>query len=144
MELRTWTPFDLERDWRFFDFPRFAREITGLEFRPSIDVVREEGEIVVTAELPGMDVEDIDVALDGDVLTIRGEKSEEKEISEEDRYVHERTYGSFQRRITLPEGVDPDKMNATYEKGVLVVRVEIPEEKVDEPLHIPVRVSETS
>lgn len=144
MELRTWSPFDLERDWRLFDFPRFAREITGLEFRPSIDVVKEETEIVVTAELPGMDPNDIDVALDGDVLTIRGEKAEDRETAEDDRYVRERTYGRFERRITLPDGIDADRMKATYDQGVLVVRVEIPEEISDQPKHIPIKMSSAS
>lgn len=143
MELRTWTPFfDLEKDWRFFDFPRMARELTGLEFRPSIDVVREENGLVVTAELPGIEPDDIDVSLDNGILTIRGEKSEKKEISEDDRYLRERSYGRFLRRITLPEGIEADTMKATYDNGVLVIRVAVPEEKVDEPRHIPVEVND--
>lgn len=144
MELRAWTPFlDLDKEWRFFDFPRFTREMTGFEFRPSIDVVRDGEELVVTAELPGIKAEDIDVSLDGGVLTIKGEKFEEKEASEDDRFVRERTYGKFQRRITLPEGISADAMNATYDKGVLIIRVSIPEEKVDEPRHIPVEMRAT-
>lgn len=142
MELKTWTPFfDLEKDWRFFDFPRMARELTGLEFRPSMDVVRDEGELVVTAELPGIESDDIDVSLDNGILTIKGEKSETKEISENDRYLRERSYGKFLRRITLPEEMDADTMKATYDNGVLVIRVAIPEERVDEPRHIPVEVN---
>lgn len=142
MELKTWTPlFDLEKDWRFFDFPRMARELTGLEFRPSMDVVRDEGELVVTAELPGIEPDDIDVSLENGMLTIKGEKSETKEISEDDRYLRERSYGKFLRRITLPEEMDADTMTATYDNGVLVIRVAIPEEKVDEPRHIPVEVN---
>lgn len=144
MELRTWTPFDLEKDWRFFDFPRMARELTGLEFRPSIDVVRDEEELVVTAELPGIEPDDIDVSLDNGILTIKGEKSERKEISDDDRYLRERSYGRFLRRITLPEGIEADTMKATYDNGVLVVRVAVPEEKVDEPRHIPVEVNDKS
>jgi HSP20 family protein len=145
MELRTWTPFfDLDKDWRFFDFPRMARELTGLEFRPSIDVVREEEELVVTAELPGIEPDDIDVSLDNGILTIKGEKSERKEITEDDRYLRERSYGKFLRRITLPEGIETDTMKATYDNGVLVIRVAVPEEKVDEPRHIPVEVNAKS
>lgn len=143
MELRTWTPsFDLEKDWRFFGFPRMARELTGLEFRPSIDVVRDEKELVVTAELPGIDPDDIDVSLENGILTIKGEKNEGREISEDDRYLRERSYGSFLRRITLPEGIEADTIKATCEKGVLVIRVAVPEEKADQPRHIPVEVNE--
>lgn len=145
MELRTWTPlFDLDKDWRFFDFPRMAREMTGLEFRPSIDVVREKEDLVVTAELPGIEPDDIDVSLDNGILTIKGEKSERKEISEDDRYMRERSYGRFLRRITLPEGIEADTMKATYDNGVLNIRVAVPEEKVDEPRHIPVEVNNGS
>lgn len=145
MELQTWTPFfDLEKDWRFFDFPRMARELTGLEFRPSIDVIRDETELVVTAELPGIEPDEIEVSLDNGILTIKGEKSERKEISEDDRYLRERSYGKFLRRITLPEGIEADTMKATYDNGVLVIRVAVPDEKVDEPRHIPVEVNDKS
>lgn len=139
MELKAWTPFlDLDRSFRLFDFPPFTREMTGFEFRPSIDVIREGEELVVTAELPGMAAEDIDVTLDKGVLTIKGEKTHEEEISEDDRYVRERSFGRFQRRITLPEGVKADAMNASYDKGILSVRVALPEEKTQTPRQIPV------
>lgn len=142
MELKTWSPFfDLDKGWRLFDIPQVSRDITGLDFRPSIDVDREGGELVVIADLPGVDGDDIDVAIDGGILTIRGEKTDEKEISEDDRYVRERSYGKFHRHITLPDGVDPDEMKATYEKGVLTVRVPLPVERTQEPRHIPVEVS---
>jgi HSP20 family protein len=139
MELKLWSPwFDLDKEWRF-DFPSFG---FGRDFgvRPSIDVVEEDGELVVTAELPGIDPKDIDVTIDGDILTITGEKSEEKEISEEKRHVHERSYGKFLRRIPLPVGTSADKMSAAYDKGVLTVHVTLPEEVKPEALHIPVEV----
>ena len=142
MELKLWSPlFDLDREWHF-DFPRFAfgRDFGVFEFRPSIDVVKEDGELVVTAEVPGIDPNDIDVTIDGDVLTIKGEKSEEKEISEEKRYVHERSYGKFLRRIPLPDGTSADKMSAAYDKGVLTVHVTLPEEVKPQARHIPVEV----
>lgn len=134
MELKLWSPFsDLEREWRF-DFPR----VFGEGFRPTIDVVKGEGELVVTAELPGIDPNDVEVALDGNYLTIKGEKSEEREVSEDDRYMHERGYGKFQRRIPLPEGVSADKIVANYDKGILTVKVTLPEEKTIAPRTIPV------
>jgi HSP20 family protein len=140
MDLKLWTPFmDLDREWRF-DFPRFNRDLFGFGFRPAIDLVRDDGELVLTAELPGIDPDDIDVSIDGDVLTIKGEKTEETTISEDDRYLHERVYGTFQRRIPLPSGVSPDKMHASYDKGVLTVRVTLPEERKPLARSIPVEV----
>jgi HSP20 family protein len=134
VELKVWSPFaDLEKEWRF-DFPR----LLTTEFRPAIDVVRSENEIVLTAELPGMTPDDVDVSLDGDILTIKGEKSDEREISEDDRYVRERSFGSFTRRITVPEGVTAESIEANFDSGVLTVEVKLPEEKMIEPRHIPV------
>lgn len=145
MELRTWTPFfDLDEDWRPFDFSRMARELTGLEFRPSIDVTREGEELVVTAELPGIEADDIDVSLDGGILTIKGEKSEKTEISEDDRYLRERSYGKFMRRLTLPEGIEAETLKASFDNGLLVVRMALPTEKGNEPRHIPVEVNGAS
>lgn len=142
MELRTWSPFfDLDKDWRFSDFPRMARELTDLDFRPSIDVVKESDELIVTAELPGTAAEDIDVSVDGGVLTIKGEKSEQNETSEDNRFMRERVYGRFLRRITLPDGVATDTLKALYDKGVLTIRMAIPEQKIDEPRHIPIEVN---
>lgn len=136
MDLKVWAPFaDLDKEWHF-DFPRIIRETSG--FRPSIDVVNTDGQLVLTAELPGIAPDEVEVTLDGDILTIMGEKSEEREVSEDDRYVHERTFGSFQRRIAVPEGVTADDIAANFDNGVLTVRVTIPQEQAIEPQRIPV------
>lgn len=137
MDLKIWNPFlDLEREWRL-DSPRFFGE--GLAgFRPTLDVVRGDGELTITAELPGMDPDDVEVTLDDTSLTISGEKSDEREVSDDDRYVCERTFGRFQRRIAMPEGVSADKIAANYDKGVLTVKVTLPEERAIEPRTIPV------
>lgn len=136
MDLKVWAPFvDLDKEWRL-DFPRLMRETEA--FRPSMDVAKTDTEIVVTAELPGIDPESVEVSLDGDILTIAGEKSEEREESEADRYVHERVFGSFQRRIAVPDGVMADDIAANFDNGVLTVRVGIPAEKAVEPRRIPV------
>jgi len=141
MELKVWTPFlDLDKEFRLFDFPRLISEGRDFPIRPSVDIVRKNGDMVVTAELPGLDPEkDIEVTVDGSVLSIKGEKTEEKEISEDDRYMHERSYGKFQRRISLPGGVSPDKVTADYDKGILTVHVGLPKEKVEEHRTIPVK-----
>jgi HSP20 family protein len=136
MDLKIWAPFvDVDKDWRF-EIPRLLREASG--FRPSMDVVKTDGHMVVTAELPGISSDDVEVSLDGDILTIKGEKHEEKEVSEDDRYVHERSYGSFQRRITVPDGISADAIEASFDNGVLTVEVALPEEKPAESKRIPV------
>lgn len=92
-------------------------------FVPSVDVKEKEKELVVTAELPGMDADDIDISISDDVLTLRGEKKEEKEEKEGDYYYHELSYGSFHRDIPLPAEVDTDKVEADFKKGVLKIRL---------------------
>jgi HSP20 family protein len=145
MELKLWSPFfDLDKDWHLFDFPRVAREITGFAIRPSVDLIKKDRELIVTVELPGIDPENVEVSLEDDILIIRGEKTDEREISEDDRYMHERTFGTFQRRIPLPDGVSADEVKADYDKGVLTVSVALPEETTPEPRHIPVEVKVTS
>lgn len=142
MELKVWAPFlDLDKEFRLFDFPRMMGEGREFPIRPSIDIVRKNGDLILTAELPGIDPEkDVEITVDGDVLSIKGEKMEEKEISEDDRYMHERSYGKFQRRISLPGGVSPDKVTAGYDNGVLTVHVSLPKEKEEVHRTIPVKV----
>ncbi len=113
---------EFSREW-FFDMPVLWRgERTG-GYVPSIDVSEDEKEIRVTAELPGMDEKDIDISLSKDLLTIKGEKRIEKEDRGRDYYHVERSYGSFYRTIPLPDGVDLDKVEASFSKGVLTVRL---------------------
>ncbi len=90
-------------------------------FSPDIDVVENEREIKVKAELPGMDEKDIDVSVNEDALIIRGEKKEEQEDKGKDYYRMERSYGSFTRTIPLPAEVETDKVEAKFRKGVLTV-----------------------
>ena len=90
-------------------------------FSPQVDVSETAEEIMVTAELPGMDEKDIDVSLSPGGLTISGEKKEETKVEQENYYRTERTYGSFRRAIPLPTGVDTDHVEAYFQKGVLTV-----------------------
>jgi HSP20 family protein len=95
-------------------------------FLPSIDVHETAQEIVVTAELPGVKPEDVDVNLTGNILTIKGEKKEEmdtKETKGKSWHRVERTYGSFQRTFQLPDSVDPERAKASYDHGVLKVAI---------------------
>lgn len=93
----------------------------GAEFFPSVNVAEKDKEIIVTAEIPGLDEKEIDVSLSGHTLYIRGEKKEEKEEKGEQFYRTERHFGSFQRAIPLPSEVQEDKITASYKKGVLKI-----------------------
>ena len=88
---------------------------------PAADVVEGEREYRITAELPGMSGNDLEISLAGDVLTVKGEKKEEREEQGGNRYVAERRFGSFQRSFRLPEDADPGKIEAGFKNGVLTV-----------------------
>jgi len=88
---------------------------------PAVDVTEDDKAYKINAELPGLEEKDIDVKVSGGMLTIKGEKSYEKDEKNKDYHVSERAYGSFQRSFTLPEGVDADKIAADLAKGVLTV-----------------------
>lgn len=90
-------------------------------FTPQVDVVENDKEYKVTAELPGLDEEDIEVSLDHNMLTISGEKKAKKEDKGDDYYRMERSYGSFRRAIPMPDEIQADQVDATFKKGVLTV-----------------------
>jgi len=100
--------------------PLFRREPTWAKM-PAVDVVESEKAYEITADLPGMDEKNIEVKVADGVLTIKGERQEEKEEKKKDYYLQERSFGSYQRSFGLPEGVDPDKIEASFKKGVLTV-----------------------
>ncbi|MBS3750402.1 MAG: Hsp20/alpha crystallin family protein [Anaerolineales bacterium] len=93
------------------------------DFIPQMDVTETEKEIKISVELPGMDAEDIDISMTGNRLSLKGEKREEKEEKGERFYRSERSYGSFQRSIPLPEEVQEEEIEATYINGVLNVNL---------------------
>ena len=88
---------------------------------PVVDVVEKEREYQVSAELPGLEEKDVEVSVADDMLTIKGEKKEEKEEKAKNYYLSERRYGAFQRSFRLPPGVDSAKIEANFQKGVLTV-----------------------
>lgn len=114
---------------RFFDEPfgllsSSDRRLTS--FLPSVDVSETDKEIKVTAELPGMDEKDIEIRLDHDNLVITGEKKAENEEKGKNYHRVERSYGSFQRVIPLESEIDPEKIDAVFQKGVLTVTMPKP------------------
>ena len=88
---------------------------------PAIDLVERENAFELHAELPGMDEKDIEVKITGGVLTIKGEKREEKEEKKPDFHLRERRFGTFERSMHVPETVEADKIEASFKKGVLTV-----------------------
>jgi HSP20 family protein len=135
-----WRPFESLRhevDRLFEDFDRdfwrmpFRRPVFEVEpfwgrdlawhGAPAVDIAEKDNAYEVTAELPGMDEKNIEVKLTDGSLMIKGEKQEEKEEKKKDYYLHERRFGSFERQFPLPEGVDTDKIAASFKKGVLTI-----------------------
>ena len=104
--------FDIEPFWR--------RELSWGK-TPAVDIVEKDNAYEISAELPGMDEKDVEVKLVGDLLTIKGERQEEKEEKGKDYYLRERRSGSFERRFRAPEGIDSDKISATFKKGLLTI-----------------------
>ena len=97
---------------------RRAREVGPA---PAVDIVENDNAYEVTADLPGFDEKNIEVQLQNGSLSIKGERKSEKEEKKKDYHLTEREFGSFERRFTLPEGVDADKIEASLTKGVLMV-----------------------
>jgi HSP20 family protein len=129
-----WFPFEnlrTEIDRLFDDFtPAFWHRPFGrlshakplsVMTAPAVDVIEKENAYQITAELPGIDVKDIDVKLSNSTLTIRGEKQETKEEKDKEYFLSERRYGSFQRNFHLPQGIDAGKIEASFANGVLTV-----------------------
>src|SRR3981081_3503539 len=112
---------------RLFRDPRgpegHDESLTTTAFAPPVDVYEDEHNITLKIEVPGIDEKDIDVRLETNPLTVRGERKFEKEEKEENYRRVERQYGSFTRTFTLPSTVDPEKVEANYDKGVLKVRL---------------------
>jgi HSP20 family protein len=125
--------------WRGFDLPLFGRpeRIAG-SVSPRIDISEKDNEVVVTAELPGLDEKDVEVTLTDNVLSIRGEKKVEKEEKERGYTYTERSYGSFERRIPLDVEVLSDKVSAAFKNGVLTVTLPTSPEARKHVRHIPI------
>ena len=128
-EISPWRPFEFERMrkemdrlWDSFSEGKSARRAREEgEWLPSLDVSETKGDLVVKAELPGIDPKEIDISLNEGVLVIKGEKKQEREEKEEGYHLVERSYGSFTRSIKLPREVQNEKISASYKNGVLKI-----------------------
>jgi len=108
------------------DFSPFRMEFDNVEWVPQIELLQNDGELMVRADLPGLTKDDVKVELTDDRLTISGERKEEKEEKREGFYRSERSYGSFYRQIPLPAGVKTENAAATFRNGVLEVTMPAP------------------
>jgi HSP20 family protein len=101
---------------------------------PTLDISEGRKDITVRAEIPGIEAKDFDISIDGRLLTIKGEKKQERKQREETYYRVERSYGYFNRTIQLPAEVNPDKVEATYKRGIL--KIKLPKSKENESKRI--------
>jgi HSP20 family protein len=125
-----------------FDSPTGAGNGGSRRWIPAMDLVEEGDHYVLRADLPGVNEDDVKVELEDNVLTISGERKSGHEGRKEGYYRVERASGAFSRSLTLPEGIDPDSIQARFEKGVLEVRVPKPEER--KPRRVEINVGGTA
>jgi HSP20 family protein len=147
MAITRWRPFrDLvsiqdEMNRLFDDFfgrPFIRREWTEEAWSPSVDMSETKDNVIVNAEIPGIPKEDIKVAVQDNILTLSGEKGQEKEEKNANYHRIERSYGSFRRSFTLPTSVKPDEVKATYKDGIL--KITLPKTEEVKPKEIPISV----
>lgn len=113
----------------FFDTPVSAGDSSGRRWLPAMDLVEADDHYVLRADLPGLSEGDVKIEVEDNVLTVSGERKAEHEQRGEGYHRLERAYGSFARSLTLPEGVDPETVQASFERGVLEVRIPKPAER---------------
>ena len=135
--LSLWRPFNELERWRHEVDRRLSAmfhdvglpEAHGSSAHlPAVESFVKDSVLTIRADVPGLEAKDIDLTLLDNVLTIKGERKEEKEIKKEEYLRREITYGSFERRMTVPEGTDPEKIKATFKNGVIEVTMPIGKE----------------
>src|SRR5262245_5242271 len=110
----------------------------GGSWAPSVDIYEHNSNLVLKAELPGIDPKDVDVRVENNVLTLRGERKVDNEVKQENYHRVERSYGSFSRSFTLPNVVDTDKIKAEFKEGVL--QVVLPKKEEAKPKQISISI----
>jgi HSP20 family protein len=136
---------DMDRFFEDFGFGRSfwprsmePASLGSTSFTPKIDIFEKDGKLTVHADLPGMKQEDVKVTVEEGMLTIAGERQHQHEHEQGGVYRCEREYGSFRRRIALPEGVNPDSIQASFEQGVLEVTMPVPTQQAPQGRSIPI------
>ena len=124
----------------FFDTPQGGTQLR--RWIPPMDLVETEDDFILRADLPGLSEKDVNIELEDNVLTLSGERKAEHEERKEGYNRVERASGSFSRSLTLPEGVDPDAVSASFDRGVLEIRIPKPEARKPRKVSISVGQSE--
>jgi HSP20 family protein len=112
-----------------FDAPHPGNSGSLRRWMPAMDLVETDDRFVLRADLPGLDEEDIKIEFEDGTLTVSGERKAEHEAKNEGYYRVERAFGSFSRSLTLPQGIDPEAVTASFNRGVLEIRIPKPEER---------------
>lgn len=138
-----WDPFyaltDLQTDLnRAFNRTLMGHDQWSREFSPDIEVHEEADQFMVTADLPGLRKEDLNISVQGNMLTLRGERKREKESKSKEYHYSERFFGSFTRTVELPAEVDSGKVKASYRDGVL--EISLPKSESAKPKQIQIEV----
>jgi HSP20 family protein len=121
---------------RFFDWKPFPYLAESGDWWPPVDVLENPKEIIVHAEIPGVEAKEIDVHLEGNVLTIRGERKREVTEEGQDYYYAERSYGTFSRSIRLPSDIDREGIRARYDHGILELKLPKREKAVQKRIRV--------
>jgi HSP20 family protein len=152
-DLTLWRPFHELEHWRREMDREFSRhfgsrfhdiESEGVSppYFPAIESYVNDGNLVVRADVPGLEARDIELSVLGNVLTIKGERKQQQQVKKEEYIRRETSYGSFERRLTLPEGTDAERIKASFKNGV--IEVTMPVAKEMSAKKIPIVDSETS
>jgi len=134
MNLVTWSPWNRVLDGLLLPLSWSDEETGTTTWNPVVDIYDNEKALIIKAELPGVDKKDISIDVSDSVLTLRGERSHDREVKEERYYRRERTFGEFSRAFKLPAETDSDKIKAEYKDGIL--RIEIPKPEEQKPRQI--------
>lgn len=124
----------------FFGPWKRTRSVWGTEgWEPSVESHVENGNLIVKADLPGIDAKEVTISVSGNQLTIEGERKREEKKEEKDYFCHELAYGKFSRTMPLPEGVEADKVKADYKNGVLTITMPAPKQPASKKISIEVQ-----
>jgi HSP20 family protein len=125
---------------RFFGLGERERSVWGTEgWAPAIESKVDNGNLIIKADLPGIDPKEVSISVLGNQLTIEGERKREEKKEEKDYFYQEVSYGKFSRTITLPEGVNADQVKANYKNGVLEISVPAPKQLASKKVQVEVK-----
>ncbi|GMR05176.1 MAG: Hsp20/alpha crystallin family protein [Thermodesulfobacteriota bacterium] len=146
-ELKKWEPIrelsSIQREMDELFKKTFGSLTTGLlgsgfkgEWCPDVDCYTKDGKFIVHADLPGVEPKDVDVTITGNMLTIKGERKSDEKTKKGGYIFRESSYGSFERSMTLPAGVDSNKVHATYKNGVLELTMPVKSEALPKKIKV--------